>query len=498
MNVVELLVASSARLPNHVAFVTNDEKITYSQLQENVWDAASKLSSVGIKENMNVALMVSNRIVYIYSYFALLALGSTVVPINPLFKERELLYILNDAEVEAIIFDGVSSETVLAARKNGSSLKTEICIDDSNKDGLINWKSIEANDLKVDHSKSCAVSHVAQIIYTSGTTGNPKGAMISHYNLVWMAITCGGINTITSEDRVLCTLPLFHAYAIVQSILSPIAQGATIYLKERFQVEQVLQTIDNENITVFFGVPTMYSMIIHSPEVKNYSYNSLRNCASGGASLPVEHIEKLIQIFGIEIIEGYGQTESTVGISYNPLNGIKKVGSVGLPIPGISIKVLDTNDNEVSKEEVGEIIFTGPNVMQGYYNKQEETAKTIKNGWVYTGDLGYIDQDGYLYIKDRKKEMIIKGGYNVYPREIEEVLYQHPDMVECAVVGIPDEKFGEVVHAYVVTRNITDEEELKKYCKEQLVHYKVPEKFIFVEELPKNASGKILKRSLIG
>jgi long-chain acyl-CoA synthetase len=495
MNIVELLLASSKRLPNQIAFVTEDQKITYRELVSNVFEVAGKFQKLGIGKESNVVLMVGNRIDYVYSYLALLALGTTVVPINPLFKERELTYVLNDSEAEAIIFDRLSSETVLACKPESRTLKHFVAIDAINETGITRFDILE-KQTEDPALVQRDFDSVAQIIYTSGTTGNPKGAMISHYNLYWMSITTSTLNDIKADDRVLCVLPLFHAYAKIQCLLSPLIQGATVYLKERFSVDQVLKTIHQDKITVFFGVPTMFSMIIQSKDLNEYSYDSLRLCVSGGASISTEHIEKIKELLDIDIVEGYGQTESTVGIAYNPLKGIKKVGSVGLPIAGVLVQIVDDVGKELNRGEIGEIIFSGPNAMKGYYKNEEETKKTIKNGWVYTGDLGYLDGDGYLFIVDRKKDLIIKGGYNVYPREIEELLYTHPNVAECAVIGRPDEIFGETIEVYVVTNQETAEQELKEFCSMQLVHYKVPQKFHFLEELPKTASGKIMKRKL--
>jgi len=311
-----------------------------------------------------------------------------------------------------------------------------------------------------------------------------------------MTETCTKMTEVIHEDRVLVVLPLFHAYAKLQGLLQCVLKGSTIYLEERFIPEVILQKIADYKITIYLGVPTMYTMFLSLPKIHELDFSNLRLAGCGGASLPMEIMERVNKAMGVELGEGYGQTESTVMISCFPPNSEKQYGSVGLPLPGIDLKIVEPSGREVPLGEVGEIIFRGPNTMKGYYKKEEETNDTIKDGWVYTGDLGRQDERGFLYIVDRKKDMIIRGGYNVYPREIEEVLYTHPDIVECAVIGESDPVFGEEVAAYIVTKESRSPEEIVTFCKQHLVHYKVPRKIYFLSELPKTATGKILKTPL--
>lgn len=467
--------------------------ITYEELAAQVREKAVGLRKYGVRNGSHVGLMMANKPEYVIAYFSLLSLGATVVPINPTFKENEISYILNDSESTALIVDEVGLSEVKKAVPGLSSVKTIFSLPKDNS--FVSWAEVkgEVEDFfLVDKEQD---DH-AQIIYTSGTTGKPKGALITHGNLEWMSRTSAEVLELSREDRVLLVLPLFHAYAKLQGLLQCVLKGCTIYLEERFIPDMILQKLSDHQITIFLGVPTMYTMFVHSPKIKDVDFSSLRIAGSGGASLPLEIIDKVKAEMGVEIGEGYGQTESTVMISCNPSDIKKKHGSVGVPLPGIDLKVVDPSGREVPVGEVGEIIFKGPNAMKGYYKKEVETNETIKEGWLYTGDLGRQDEEGYLYIVDRKKDMIIRGGYNVYPREVEEVLYTHPDIVECAVIGESDPVFGEEVAAYVVTKVSRTPEDIISFCKLQLAHYKVPRKIYFLPELPKTTTGKILKTPL--
>jgi long-chain acyl-CoA synthetase len=467
--------------------------ITYEELAAQVREKAVGLRKYGVRNGSHVGLMMANKPEYVIAYFSLLSLGATVVPINPTFKENEISYILNDSESTALIVDEVGLSEVKEAVPGLSSVKTIFSL--PKDDSFVWWAEVkgEVEDFfLVDKEHD---DH-AQIIYTSGTTGKPKGALITHGNLEWMSRTSAEVLELSREDRVLLVLPLFHAYAKLQGLLQCVLKGCTIYLEERFIPDMILQKLSDHQITIFLGVPTMYTMFVNSPKIKDLDFSSLRIAGSGGASLPLEIIDKVKAEMGVEIGEGYGQTESTVMISCNPSDIKKKHGSVGVPLPGIDLKVVDPSGREVPVGEVGEIIFKGPNAMKGYYKKEVETNETIKEGWLYTGDLGRQDEEGYLYIVDRKKDMIIRGGYNVYPREVEEVLYTHPDIVECAVIGESDPVFGEEVAAYVVTKVSRTPEDIISFCKLQLAHYKVPRKIYFLPELPKTTTGKILKTPL--
>lgn len=497
MNIVELLTSTASRLPNQPVIHFKRARLTYSELLEKVYNVAAGLKNQGVKKGMNVALMMTNRPEYIITYFAILANGGTVVPINPAFKEQEVTYIVNDSESEMLIIEEASKPVVEKALDQFKTVNIIINYSDTVDERFVSWHLLDT-PASISEILPLHSSDVAQIIYTSGTTGSPKGAMITHGNLNWMAITAAVYNQLVPSDRVLCVLPLFHAYAKLQGFLAPIAHGCSIYLEERFHPVETLKAIAEHEITIFLGVPTMYAYFAQVPHlVEQLDFSKLRTAGSGGASLPAELLHKTNEWLGVDISEGYGLTESTVMLMTTHRSLPKKVNSVGMPLPGIDLKIINPEGNEVALHEVGEIIFRGPNMMDGYYKKPDETANTIKDGWLHTGDLAYRDEDGYHFIVDRKKDIIIRGGFNVYPREIEELLYEHPAVVECSVIGRPDPIFGEKTVAYVVVKDAElTEDAVRNYCKEKLAEYKVPDYVSFIEEIPKSGTGKILKTAL--
>ncbi|MFE8699649.1 class I adenylate-forming enzyme family protein [Cytobacillus sp. FJAT-54145] len=494
MNVVNLIVQTADRLPEKTALVFRNEPMSYQELKEKILRVANGLKSLGIREDMNVGLMLTTRPEYVLSYFALLAIGATVVPLNPQYKEKELTYALNDSESQALIYDQAVAGIVENAKNHFTTTNLLIpCY--GKEDPRCEWTKLLDSE-PLDELTPRISEDTAQIIYTSGTTGNPKGAMITHDNVAWMTKAMTDEQGTNEKDRVIVVLPLFHAFAKMAGIWCPLYKGATIYIEERFHPDAILEMIERERITVFSGVPTMFTLFVHSPRLKEFDYSSLRIFGSGGASIPVEIIDRIKKEIGVEMVEAYGQTEATIMITSQPVNGEKVVGSVGPPIEGVDLRIVTPDDRDVPQGEIGEIIFRGRNAMKGYYNKPEETATTIRDGWVYTGDLAYQDKNGNVFIVDRKKDMIIRGGYNVYPREIEEVLYAHSDVIECAVVGEAHEILGEEIVAYVVVKNNLQEEELSAYCREHLAKYKTPRVFRFLDSLPKTVTGKILKGPL--
>lgn len=493
MNIAQFLLNSTKVRPKQTAVVFRDEPITFEQLTHRVKVKAVGFRKFGIHNQDHVGLMMANKPEYMEAYFALLSLGAIVIPINPTFKESEITYILNDSDAKAVVADEIGIGEILKANDHLATVETIVSLKES--EGVVSWKEVEGEPADF-FMEAKTTEDIAQIIYTSGTTGKPKGALITHGNMEWMTKTGADMLELTEEDRILVVLPLFHAYAKLQGLLNAIYKGSTIYLEERFIPDVILQKIADYKISIFLGVPTMYTMFINLPQIQHLDFSHLRVAGCGGATLPLEIVERVNKAMGVDIGEGYGQTESTVMISCFPPGSEKVHGSVGRPLPGMELKIVDPNGKVVPVGEVGEIIFRGPNAMKGYYKKEEETKDAIKDGWIYTGDLGKQDEKGLLYIVDRKKDMIIRGGYNVYPREIEEVLYTHPDIVECAVIGEADETFGEEVAAYIVVKKETAPEDIQAYCKERLAHYKIPRKIYFMESLPKTTTGKILKTPL--
>jgi long-chain acyl-CoA synthetase len=349
---------------------------------------------------------------------------------------------------------------------------------------------MEAPEIKQDD--------LAVILYTSGTTGDPKGAMLTHLNLGSNADACTQLFELTHEDRIITALPIFHVFCMTVCMNAAITSGATMLLLPKFSPSEVIKTIREEKATLFVGVPTMYNFLLQIPNATEKDFQTIRGCISGGAPMPVALLYKFEKRYQVKIMEGYGLSEASPVTAFNPMNGIRKPGSIGVDIPYVTNKVVDPNGLEVPRGEVGELIVKGPNVMKGYLGMPEMTQMTLRDGWLYTGDMARMDEEGYLYIVDRKKDMILVGGYNVYPREVEEEIYQHSAIVEAAVIGVPDEAYGEVVKAFVVSKvpELT-EEDIIQFCEGKLAKYKIPRSVIFVDELPKNTTGKILRRALI-
>lgn len=493
MNCVQLLLETADRLPNKVAIVFRNEEITYSQLKGQILRFANGLIQAGITPDSHIALLMPNCPQYIISYYGVLAAGATVVPANPLYTERELTYILNNSDANAVIYHELISPTI--EKTKPSLLITDTFIEFSETNTDCTWNQI-VNHPPLESANTRGTEGIAQILYTSGTTGNPKGVMHSDDNLANMTQLLIRELGLLEDDRVIVVLPIFHTLSKMAGVWAALVCGTTIYLEERFVPDAILEMIERVKATVFYGVPTLFTLFTMSPRLKDFDYSSLRLFGSGGASIPVEIIERIQNSIGVTLSEAYGQTEATVMITCQPLNGEKIAGSVGLPVDGIGFRIVTPDDRDVPQGEIGEIVFNGRSAMMGYYKNPEATASTIRNGWVHSGDLAYQDERGNIFIVDRIKDMIIRGGYNIYPREIEEVLYTHPAVVECAIVGEPHEVLGEEIIAFVVTKTPVSSEELQAYCGQHLAKFKVPRVFHFLQSLPKNATGKIFKEPL--
>jgi long-chain acyl-CoA synthetase len=338
----------------------------------------------------------------------------------------------------------------------------------------------------------------AVILYTSGTTGKPKGAELTHSNMKKNAEVAVGLASTTEDDIALGALPLFHSFGQTCNMNACFAVGAMMTQIPRFDPDKALEIIQRDKVTIFQGVPTMYNAMLHSDKCEDFDTSSLRLCMSGGSAMPEELMRNFEEAFDCKILEGYGLSETSPVASFNHPDKERKPGSIGTPIEGVEMKLVDDDGKEVDAGEVGEIVIKGHNVMKGYWNRPDATEEAIKDGWFYTGDMGKIDEDGYYFIVDRKKELIIRGGYNVYPREVEEVLYEHPAIQEAAVIGVEDEKMGEEVGAAVVLKKGEElsEDELRDYVKKEVANYKYPRKIWFCDELPKGPTGKILKKDI--
>lgn len=465
---------------NKIALYEKNKTYTYSEMQNKVARYRSYLHGQGVRKDDNVALFAKNSADFLFAYMAIASLGGVVVPLNTMLTPREMSFILDDAKVKHVVTDKaleIPAEHI------------QIFVSSINENGAGEQNHPWVPVIPVKDSDPCV------ILYTSGTTGRPKGALLSHNNLVSNAQAFSEVTQTGAGDNILCVLPMFHSFAWTCCVTTALYNGASITIVESFAPKEVIATIRETGVTVVMGVPAMYNFYtsLATPE----DLAGVRLFASGGASLPLEILNSFYAKTKKRVIEGYGLSEASPAVCFNPL-GATKPGSVGLPVPGVKVKIVDGEGREQGPGEIGEIIVQGPNVMIGYFGLPGESADTLRNGWLHTGDLAYKDEDGYIFIVDRKKDMIIVSGLNVYPREIEEILYQYPAVKEAAVIGVPDTKRGETVRAFVVLKEDfkLDKKHLMGFLKTNLASFKLPREIIEVESLPKNATGKILKKEL--
>lgn len=495
--------------PDSIAIKFKGQTVTYSELDSKVQKYATYLSKIGIKKGDKVVLSCLNSPEFIYSYLAVVKLGAIIVPINLLLTIEEMKYVIKNSEAKTMIVH----PTILLKLKQSKNFKKQaiatlfensiirkiakkiIGLDIILLDQKFN-KKIDSIS-KISFEEASDDSQVSTFLYTSGTTGKPKAAMLTHKSLLTNVVQLSKTIDIYENDNFLCVLPLFHVFAFTVCSLLPLYKGATITIHEMFQPKELIESLSKDGATIFPGVPSMYIILLEALKT-NVTFPNLRLAISGGAALPVEIFRQAKEKFNFPLIEGYGLSEASPVVTLNPFDGVQKEGSIGLPIYGVECKVVDENGNEVGVEETGELIVKGENVMSGYYKQEEQTKETLKDGWLYTGDMAKKDSEGYVYIVDRKKDLVIVGGFNVYPREVEEVIYAFPKVKEAAVVGIKDNLRGEYVKAFIVLKEgqTCHSRELLRYLKERLAVYKLPREIKFVDELPKNGAGKILKRVL--
>lgn len=494
----ENLMQSAQQFPDRPAYVFHGETTSYAELNQQVEYLAAGLAKRGIGKGDAVALLMDNRPHFVSAYYAIVRVGAAVVPINPIYTPREISFILANSKAKAAIALSALQPALTPMKEQLEQLQlviyTEAVEDECTIDQLIQeGQKPEATYEQPERNED----DLAVILYTSGTTGQPKGAMLSHRNMASNAEAMGILFELVPEDRVVAVLPMFHVFCMTVCMNGPIQTGAAIIIVPRFHPVEVVNTIREQEATCFAGVPTMYNYLLQLPTATKEDLASVRLYCSGGASMPVELLHKFEAKYEAKVLEGYGLSEAAPATTFNPLHGTRKPGSVGVDIPLVKNKVVDPEGNEVPRGEVGELVVQGPNVMIGYLGLPEETVAALRDGWLFTGDLARMDDEGYVYIVDRKKDMILVDGYNVYPREVEEVLYQHPAILEAAVIGIPDEVHGEAVKAFVALKEVAvSQEDIVDFCRDKLAKYKVPRQVEFVTELPKNSTGKILRRSL--
>ena len=514
LNLAVLLEDSARAVPDRDAVVLGDTRLTYAQVDAAANRVANVLADMGIEPGDKVALTCPNLPYFPIVYYGILKAGAAVVPLNVLLKAREVAYHLDDSESKAYFcFEGTAELPMGEAGWQGFNdtgscehffLMTVDPAAESPIDGAQTYGQAVAGKATSFDTRVTETTDTAAILYTSGTTGRPKGAELTHANLTMNAtnqVRLFGMNP-RGYDTYLVCLPLFHTFGQTVMMNQGLCFGGTLVLQPRFDAEAALQLMQDEGITFFAGVPTMYwgllGALSDDVDVERIARN-LRVSVSGGASLPVEIIREFKERFGVQILEGYGLSETSPVATFSDPDRDPRPGSIGIPIWGVEVKLVDDDWKTIEgADEVGEIVIRGHNIMKGYYQRPDETEAVMRDGWFRSGDLARRDEDGFYYIVDRAKDMIIRGGFNVYPREIEEVLLSHPAVSLAAVVGVPHERHGEEIKAYVIKNEDAEleEDELVEWSKEQLASYKYPRVVEFRDELPMTATGKILKREL--
>ncbi|MCA1831849.1 MAG: long-chain fatty acid--CoA ligase [Actinomycetota bacterium] len=524
----KLLDDTAQQFPGNPAVDFEGSRMTYRQLKSSVDRFASALAKLGVGKGTRVGFILPNLPQNVIAYYATLRLGGVVVENNPQYTERELTHQLEDAGVEVLItldlmydnvrkvrahlpklrhvivttvFDGLSGLKAVL----GPILKKNMTAAIPAGEKILKWKDVlRSGSGSVTQAPIDAKKDLALLQYTGGTTGVSKGVMLTHYNLVANAMQGRAwfSGAEPGKETVMCALPIFHSYGQTVCMNIGIALGGLLVMVPNPRdMGHLLKTIQRTKPTLFPGVPTLYINLLAHPDAKNTDLNSIKYCMSGAAPLPLEVQEQFEKVTGGVLVEGYGLSETAPISHSNPLGGKRKTGTIGLPVPNTECRLVDVDDpaKEVEAPGPGELCIKGPQVMQGYWNRPDETEEVLRDGWLYTGDIAEMDEDGFFKIVDRKKDMILVGGFNVYPRDVEEVLYQHPKILECAVVGLRGGKSGEQVKAFIVLKpgESATEKEIEEFCRERLTAYKVPKLYEFRPDLPKTMVGKVLRRMLV-
>ncbi len=502
LNLATMLKEAAMEYPDKPAALFEGGRMSYAELDALSDRLASGLGKAGLRRGDAVALQLPNLPEFLIAYFGILKNGSVVVPLNVLLKAPEIEYHLSDSGARALItWSGFLAEAGKGAAGAGvDRIYVVNPFDEIDPPLGEPFEHLLAPARAPAPFEQTDPGETAAIVYTSGTTGKPKGAELTHFQLFMNADTPGRLFGVEPDDVVLVVLPLFHVFGLSSQLNVCVRFGVTMYLMPRFDPTKVLEVIQRERITIFEGVPTMYISLLNHPQIDQYDVSSLRVGISGGAAIAAEVLDDFERKFGIVILEGYGLSETASTTTFNVSAVERKIYSVGKPIWGVEVEIWDDHNQRLpsGSDHVGELVVRGVNTMKCYHNNPESTAEAFEGGWFHTGDLGYVDKEGYFFIVDRKKDLIIRGGYNVYPREVEEVLYSHPYVAEAAVVGVPDRLVGEDVKAFVELKAgmSVSEAELIAFTKERLAAYKYPRSIEFRSDLPKNATGKIVKESL--
>jgi long-chain acyl-CoA synthetase len=491
MSLAQLLTDTAAKFADRPALKLDDAVLNYAVLNEAATRVAGLLKEKGIQPGDRVGIMLPNVPYFGAAYYGILRAGAVVVPMNVLLKGREVAFYLSDSGAKVLFaWHGFEEAATTGAEEAGAEV---VLVEPGKFEQLV----MAAPRAEADEPR--ADDDTAVILYTSGTTGTPKGAELTQENLRQnCTVTARTLIDVSEDDVILGALPLFHSFGQTCGLNVAVAHGACLTLIPRFDPRKALEIIARDRVTVLEGVPTMYHAMLNAPDREDADTTSLRVCVTGGSAMPGEIMKTFEQAFDCIILEGYGLSETSPVASFNHPDRERKAGSIGTPIEGVEMKIVDDEGEDVEQGGVGEIVVRGHNVMKGYWNRPDATAEVMREGWFATGDMATVDEDGYFFIVDRKKDMIIRGGYNVYPREVEEVLYEHPAVSEVAVVGLPDASLGEEVAAAVVLKPGAEAtaDEIRAYAKERVAAYKYPRRIWFPAELPKGPTGKILKREI--
>ncbi len=504
----QILHQTTAKYPDHTAFIFLEKEWTYRQYNELVSKMANALIDLGFAIGDRVGIYLPNSPQFLIAYYGILRAGGIAVPINPLLTGNDLAFIIKDTGMKILITSTETLAPIEQVKTADLQVITTVLTgqldpecNEPDSPGVLALEKLLATADSTDPQVAIRPDAIANLQYTGGTTGRSKGAMLSHANLVANAVQFRDWfkNVYNDGDgRFVGVIPFFHIYGLTTTINGPILTGSTVILHSRFDINEIMQSINKYKPNLFMGVPAMYAAIAMRDN-QGYDLSSIRACVSGSSPLPPAVQERFQQVTGGKLVEGYGLSECSPIVTVTPIYGLVKPGSIGIPIADTNVKIVDpTTGEEITKSgEIGELLVQGPQVMQGYWNNPEETKEVLVDGWLHTGDLVYMDEDGYIFIADRLKDMIIMGGEKIYPREIEDFLYTHPSVKEVAVTGIPHPLRGEVPKAFVVIKDgaETTEKELRKYCLEHLSKFKVP-KIQIIDALPRNAVGKVLRRLL--
>jgi long-chain acyl-CoA synthetase len=516
-SLADLLFQTARTIPDKPAITFHDQTMSYLQFAEEVQRLAAALRDRGYTKGDRVAVMLPNCPHYMFAFYAAMSIGAIIVQVNPMYTERELDHVIIDSEPKGIL---VADELYARVQKSdhGKQLQDVIVVtlgaeanELSYEGNAISYQELlqtvsESDVASFHREKIDTKQDVAVMQYTGGTTGRSKGAMLTHHNLVANAyqISENGLKHVSEnreQPRYLIAVPLFHVYGMSAGMNAAVLNGAQMIVMQRFDVNEVLETIRTYKPHYFPGVPTMYMALNQHPNPQAYQLDSIKLCISGSSPLPVELQKTFQQKTGAIMLEGYGLSEASPVTHITPSNGEVKLGSIGVVAPATECRIVDlaTGNETLPIGETGELVIRGPQVMKGYWNMSSETQQAVRDGWLYTGDIARMDEDGYFYIVDRKKDMIIAGGFNIYPREVEEILYKHPKISEVIVVGVPDEYRGETVHAHVVLKpgEEATEKEIIDFCRGNMAAYKAPRHVVFRDHLPKSAVGKLLRRVIV-